>query len=221
MRLKKLIQYALNVGIINTIRFNFHYFSWGGVIHPYIIVAKKLKILELGGYVKIEEPKIGCIKIGFPLVGIFDYKYERSLWENSGTIKFCSRASLNQGSRISNSGVLSFGDRFSISANSSIICTDKITFGDDVLISWDSLIMDTDFHGIFDVDTHEMLNHSSAIYIGDHTWICCRTTILKGTRIGCNNIVAAGSVITGHYENENAIICSNKKILKKNVNWKK
>ena len=72
---------------------------------------------------------------------------------------------MNQGSRIANSGVLSFGDRFSISANSSIICTDKITFGDDVLISWDSLIMDTDFHSIFDADTHEKVNPSSPIYI--------------------------------------------------------
>ena len=143
------------------------------------------------------------------------------MWENIGKIYFDGRASLAQGSRIANSGIISFGDGFSISGNSSIVCSNRIIFGNDVMISWDSLIMDADLHNIVDEDTDEVLNHSAPIEIGEHVWVCCRTTILKGTKIGKNSIVAAGNIISGRKIGENIIIGANNRILKENINWKR
>ena len=154
-------------------------------------------------------------------MGIFDYKYERSMWQNEGCIVFQGKANIGQGTRIANHGLLKFGDNFSISANSSIVCSEKIFFGKDIMISWDVLIMDGDFHSIVDGITGEKLNCNIPITIGNHVWICCRSTILKGTSVDDNNIIAAGSIICGKIDYKNTIISSNKRILKNNINWER
>lgn len=111
------------------------------------------------------------------------------------------------------------GDDFKISAESAIICTNKIQFGKNCLISWDDLIMDTDFHTITDKDKH-VLNPSKEIIIGDNVWIGCISTILKGSKIGNDVVVAANSLITKSIEGNNQIIGDNPtRVLKENISW--
>jgi acetyltransferase-like isoleucine patch superfamily enzyme len=58
--------------------------------------------------------------------------------------------------------------------------------------------------------------------IGNHVWIGCRSTILKGVSIPNNNIVASNSVITKTFEVENCVIGGHGAtagIIKRNVNW--
>ena len=199
---------------------NFHYFSWKGLLHPYILVSRQVVLSKLGGMVELRgERRIGCIRIGFPHVAVFDVKYERSIWNNDGTIVFCGDAALGSGTRICNHGELVFGERTLITANCSIICYSKISFGREATISWDVLIMDCDLHSIKDKTTDEWMNPPMPISIGNHTWICCRNTILKGTQLADNVIVAAGSLISGTVSAKDAIIGTNKKIVKENVQW--
>lgn len=196
----------------------------GGVIHPYIVAARNLKIETLGGKVVIPpNSPVGLMKIGFHTSGIVDKKLERSMWQNSGEIVFDGPASFGSGVRISNSGTLMFGSNVCVTANTEIVCHKKIKIGSDCLFSWDILIMDTDFHNIYSRDRtlSEPINISEGIEIGKHTWMGCRCLVLKNTKIPANTVVAAGSTIAkSSFEKEYTVITSDR-VLKDNVEWRK
>lgn len=147
--------------------------------------------------------------IGFGDVGTYDKKCQRSMIEIDGTIVIPDgRTTIGQGSRLSvgKNAVLSFGKNFVNSAGMTIICTDSISFGDDVLVSWETLIMDSDWHSMRDTQTGEILQWQEPISIGDNVWICCRSTILKGSNVANGSVIAAGAVISGKYDTENVIL---------------
>ena len=100
-------------------------------------------------------------------------------------------------------------------------CFKRITIGRDCLISWDVLIMDTDFHHIEDING-KTLNDPKPVVIGDHVWCGCRCTILKGTTISSDTIIAAGSLVTHDIEDSNCIIGGyggNMAVIKNDVIW--
>lgn len=210
------------VGIINTLRFNWKYFKWGGVIKPKVLCSRNVVLKNLGGKVSIENPILGGVKIGFGSVGIIDEKKEKTIWENNGEVNFQAHARLDIGTRIvcSSTGVLSFGDCVQIIGRSSIICYKSIAIGNNGLISWDNLLMDTDFHKIYKSgNSNERINSDQEISVGDHVWIGCRCTILKGTLIPDNSIIAAGSVITKKLDSSNAVYVDNV-AKKRRIEWK-
>lgn len=49
------------------------------------------------GGVKIEAPHTACIQIGFHMIGISDYKYQRTIWQNSGIIQTASGMGIGSG----------------------------------------------------------------------------------------------------------------------------
>lgn len=105
-----------------------------------------------------------------------------------------------------------------ITAETAIICHEKISFGENTLISWKNLIMDTDFHHV--IKNGEVVNHPKEIRIGDHVWGGCRCTILKGSVIPSNSIVAAGSLITKCFLKENIVLgCKSAAVLAEDVEW--
>lgn len=210
-----------DLSILKTIQLNWHYFGLKGVLHCYILAAHNLDILRLKGkIIFLKEPHFGIVKIGFPHTGIFDKKYERAIWDNVGEIKIGGDVRLYQGARISNSGIIVFLGGFSM-GSSTIVCEKEIVFGNGVLVSWDDLIMDSDFHKIYDAqEMKRVVNNPQKILIGEHTWIGCRSTILKGTRLANNTIVAACSCISGEISRENLVVGDKKKILKENIIWK-
>ena len=190
----------------------------GGVLRPRIIASRNLKIQALNGTVTVKNFQMGGVQIGFGYVGIIDNRYQRSVWENNGEIVFEGRARFGPGTRIINDGNLEFGDNFSINAASHVICYDEITFGRDVLISWNCLIMDTDFHKIISNKNKQQVNTDRPIVIGDHVWIACESTILKGSSIPSDSIIAAGSVICKRYTNTNTIYTSTGEI-RNQITW--
>lgn len=160
------------------------------------------------------------IQIGFEGVGIFDAKYSRSIWQVSGTVIFNGTAVIGHGSKISvgKDAVLTIGNHFCITAESSIVCQKEITFGDDVLISWENLFIDTDFHHV--KQNNDTINSPKKIIIGNHVWIGCRCTILKGSILPDNSIIGAQSLINRSFNSKRTIIGgSPAKVLKTNVDW--
>ena len=156
---------------------------------------------------------------GYHGLGTQDYFYERTVWKVSGTVRLGgSRISIGGGSRFCVSGSCSLGDHFTISGRSTVICHHSIQFGNNSLLSWDILVMDTDFHRIFDLSGH-LINQDKSIIIGDKVWVGCRSTLLKGSVIPSNSIIAAGSIISGKLEKENCIYTTEKRILKENIYW--
>ena len=97
----------------------------------------------------------------------------------------------------------------------------ELNFGSNCLLSWDILIMDTDFHKVLD-DKGKQTNAPRPIVFGDHVWTGCRVTVLKGVTIGSDNIISAGSVITGSFPQSHCAIGGNGKdacILKSGISW--
>ena len=82
--------------------------------------------------------------------------------------------------------------------------------------------MDTDFHHILNSE-EQIINFPKPIIIGNHVWIGCRNTILKGVSIADNIIISANSTITRSITDSNNIIGGHGKsvdIIKSGVNWK-
>ena len=182
------------------------------------MASKNLKILKLDGTVFIKSTKIGAVQIGFGHVGIIDSKAHKALWENSGEISFLGVANLGLGTRIVNSGKLEIGDNFCVNAASNIICYKEISIGEDVLISWECLVMDTDFHKVISIESQQQINSDKLIQIGNHVWIACKSTILKGSMLPNDSVVAAGSVICKKYFSSNTVYASTGEI-RNQVTW--
>lgn len=214
-KLKKLIQ----ISITKTLRFNFHYFGLGGILHPYILITHNVKIVKLGGNVEVKDRGIGAVRIGFFQVGTEDFRFRRAIWNNTGKIVFEGRAKIGSGTRISNNGEIIFGENFVVTSNSTFISHKRISFGKNCLVSWECLFMDTDFHKIYCIANKDVeINPDSPILIGSNVWVGCRTTVLKGTEVGAGNVIAAGSVLHGHYRINHAVIDGNR-IIKDNIWW--
>lgn len=203
-----------------TLRFNFHYFPLKTALKLPVFVSHRTFLRELHGKIMLpEKVNTSMIKIGFGDVGHYDRKRSRSIWQVSGTVAFGGKASIGHGSKLSVRGNLTLGADFNMTAESTIVCAHQISFGNDCLLSWDILIMDTDEHPIYNQDGIRT-NPDKPILVGNHVWIGCKCTLLKGTEIPNNTVVAAGTLLTSAFSGENQVIGGNPPaILKSNVRW--
>ena len=207
-----------------TLYFNFHYFPFKVAIKIPVLIHYRTKLFILKGNIIIDSPiSTGMIKIGSHGLGTQDGRYSRTIWQVEGTLLVSGKTNIGRGSKISigKNGVLKIGRNFTISGDTTIICQKDIKFGNDCLLSWEILMMDTDFHAIKN-ECGNTQNSNKPIIIGDHVWIGCRNTILKGATIPRNCIVSANSLITTKFQEENCIIGGQGKnagILKRGVFW--
>lgn len=209
-------------GLPKSIYFNIKYFGLKKGLKMPILLSSKVKFLSLNGKVELNEMnKFGIVRIGFPSCGIFDYTYSRSIWQLNGTIKFQGGARLGQGTKISigKNGYLEFGKSFTVTGETQFICHKRIIFGDNCLVSWENLFLDTDFHKI--IKNGNIMNEDRDILIKNNVWIGSRCTILKGTEISSNTVVASCSLVRGKYKDGNIIIGGNPgEKRKENIFWK-
>ena len=120
--------------------------------------------------------------------------------------------------------VARYGGRVSIGSGcgisgSTIYAMRSIEIGNDVLIGGNCKIIDNDFHPL---PASQRINHNvedikkCPINIGDGCFIGANSIILKGTTLGKNCVVGAGSVVSGVFP-DNVIIAGNPaKIIKDN-----
>ncbi len=204
-----------------TLYFNFKHFPPREAFKLPVYISKNVVIKSTVSTIKILHRPLskGMIKIGFGDVGIFDKQKSRSIWHFYGNVTFAGYANLGHGTKISGNGNLVFGHNFNITAETSIVCNHEITFGNDVLFSWECLVMDTDFHKVIDKKLN-CINKDKPIIIGDRVWIGCRCTILKGSVIGNDTVIAANTAINKPIETSNVIIAGNPtNIVKENITW--
>lgn len=224
MKIKRILGLLFKVNWIKTFYFNFMYFPFKVAIYLPFLIYNRTDLYRMSGNIILNVvPQFGLVKIGPHGLGTQDVKYSRTMWEVDGTLVINGKASLGRGSRISigKNATLVLGNNFCITGCSCIITQKEITFGNDCLLSWDILIMDTDFHTIKNADGI-IINEPRSIHIGNHVWIGCRNTILKGVTIVDNVIVSANSTITKSISEYDSIIGgvgTNVAILKRNINW--
>ena len=217
----KLLRY---VNPWKTLYVNFHYFPFKTAIKTPIFIYWRTQIRTMDGKVILPSNIWrGMFCFGAVQLGSHDSFYSRTIWEISGSLIVKGSLSIGRGSAIyvAEGATLTFGKNISITGKTQILCRKGIIIGDNSLLSWDILIMDTDFHHILD-ESKEKINSEKAIKIGNHVWIGCRSTILKGVNIADNTVIAAGSTITKGFEKVNCVIGGNGKnvaVLKENINW--
>lgn len=218
MDVDKYISFIL--GIPKTLYVNFKYFKFNEAIKLPLFISHRVWLKKVKGQIKIDAYIYrGMIQIGFGEVGIFDKHKSRSIFESDGMITFKGKASFGHGSKIVVHGELIIGDNLCVSAESSIICFERISLGDNCLISWDNLIMDTDFHKIKKFNG-TITNKDREIVIGNNVWMGCRSTVLKGSIIGNNIVIAASSNIFNKIDGDNQVIGGNPaKVLKTDIIW--
>ena len=93
------------------------------------------------------------------------------------------------------SGVIILGKYILISPGTSIRSAKKIKIGQSAMIASDVTITDSDWHGIY--DRTDYVASPKEVLIEDNVWIGEKSIILKGTKIGANSIIGAGSVVSG------------------------
>ena len=76
----------------------------------------------------------------------------------------------------------------------------RIEIGDDTMIAANVIIVDSDFHSAWPPELRwstSTKEFDKEVTIGRNVWIGMNTVILKGSRIGDNSIIGAGSVVSG------------------------
>lgn len=111
-------------------------------------------------------------------------------------------------------GKIQIGDRVGISG-STIYARELIQIGDDSLIGANCKIFDNDFHP---TDSNARMQKdntaliSKPVMIGTNVFIGCNCIIVKGTTIGNNCVVGAGSVVHGDFP-DNCTIAGNPAVI--------
>lgn len=219
MKLLKIFE----VSILKTIRFNYKYFGIKKGFFLPVLVSKSVVLQNLSGSItfqglKCNKKTTATIKLGFKSLGILN-RSDKLIWDNTGNVVFFGKCSLSKGVKLSNRGKIVFGNNFICTGNTSFICFKEVRFGDNCLVSWDGLIMDTDFHKIISLGSGKVVNENKRVLVGNNVWMGARVTILKGTTIPNDSIIAAGSIIACEVEGTNKIIGQNGKKLKEHVTW--
>jgi len=162
---------------------------------------------------------------GLCFIGVFSNKIALNpraggqfrIWEG-GSVHLENNVRISRSCTIFVNGKLSIGENTYIQPNANIVSNNEICIGKNCAISWNFQALDDDLHTII-IDGIGK-ERSKKIFIGDKVWVGANSTILKGTRIGNNCVVASGSVVSGIFPANVLIGGIPAKIIKQNVNWK-
>ncbi|MFS4491352.1 acyltransferase [Maribacter sp. 2308TA10-17] len=96
----------------------------------------------------------------------------------------------------------------------------KITIGIDCMFANDIDIRTGDSHSIIDTKSNKRINHAQDVVIADHVWVGAHTSILKGSGLATNSIVATRSVVTKRFEEQGVLIAGiPAKVIKQDITW--
>lgn len=194
-----------------SIWFNFKYLPFKEAIHLPIWIANNVRIRNLyKGGIKLQgNIVLGTIRIGYHCADAVDTYSVHTIIDiqKQGLLVFEGDAHIGHGAIIcvKQQGTLTVGKNFAISGTTRLVCTQNISIGDNVQFSWDTLVMDSDAHKIWDKNNVEFKNNEP-ITIGNNVWIAANCTLLKGTVIQDNCVIASNSLLNKSYPCSNRII---------------
>lgn len=116
--------------------------------------------------------------------------------------------------RVRKSAVCKIGNNSSFNSGCCVVCHDKIEIGDNVQFGPNVLVYDHDHDFRAEGGIKAMKYKTSPISIGNGCWIGANTVILRGTQLGENCVVGAGSVLNGVYPDNSVIVQKRETIVK-------
>lgn len=159
------------------------------------IDSKPVSYSSGGGIIIGNNSRIGCSEIGY----------------HCGMPFFTTLLSDGKGSRIS------IGDNCRI--NGAYIHAEKnISIGDNCVIASGVNIIDSNGHIVNSLDRTSGRDVPQDVIIGNNVWICMNATILKGSVVGDNSIISAGSIVHGVIP-PNSIASTTGDLLIKKINF--
>lgn len=108
--------------------------------------------------------------------------------------------------RVRKGGKCKIGKNVGISSNNIIACHDSITIGNNVQFGPNVLIYDHDHDFRAEGGIGAMKYKTSPVEIGNNVWIGANCVILRGTKIGDNCVIAAGSVLKGEFPEKSVVV---------------
>ena len=99
--------------------------------------------------------------------------------------------------RVRKGAVCKIGRNTSINCNNMIACHKRVIIGDDVQFSPNVQIYDHDHDFRVEGGVKAGKYKTGTVEIGHNVWIGANTIILRGTKIGNNAVIAAGSIVKG------------------------
>lgn len=102
-------------------------------------------------------------------------------------------------------GTLNIGEGCFFNSGCKIVSMDGITIGSKSAFGPNVLVYDHDHDTLRTAETEEKYN-TAPVIIGRRVWIGANTVILRGTVIGDNCVIGAGSVIKGEYPPNSIVI---------------
>lgn len=126
---------------------------------------------------------------------------------------------INRGVRVfvSAGGHLEMGSRSYINDCSTLTCFNHIRIGSGCSISWYTNILDTNIHEL--VIAGQPRPRSAPVIIEDRAWIGTGATILSGTSIGEQAVVAAGSVVKADVPSRVVVGGNPARIIAEDASW--
>lgn len=135
----------------------------------------------------------------------FSHKSDTTYLNVQGTLEFTSNYSIGRGCRfdVGENAHAVFGRGF-VNPNSLFVVMHSLEVGDGTIISWNCQFIDEDFHTIKSVE--KLRCNDQGITVGEHVWIGSNVTVLNGVVLPTGCVVAAGSIVTKRFEEENCLI---------------
>ena len=134
-------------------------------------------------------------------------------------LKFGKKVRAHSGTRftVASGGKLTIGDNVRINNNCRFACRYNIEIGEGAEFGPGVLVYDHDHDFRAEGGLKDNKFTTDSVKIGKNVWVGANAIILKGTTIGDNSVVAAGSVLKGNFP-ANTLIYQKKETSYKNIN---
>ncbi|MCD8206708.1 MAG: acyltransferase [Bacteroidales bacterium] len=173
----------------------------------------KLYRAEFSSLRSVGRPRLTVRKGGRVTIGK-NFKMNNCFYGNPLSVTPCAIY-------VGENATLEIGENVGISS-SFITAWESVKIGNNVKIGGGCYIIDTDFHSLhpkYRANPETDIAATAAVEIGDNVFIGATSIVLKGSKIGRNSVVGAGSVVNGEIP-ENEIWAGNPaRLVKKLTKW--
>ncbi len=153
----------------------------------------------------------------------------RNIWENlhlivkeGATLEIGDDCFLFGRIVVEKNSILKIGHRLQTTNDKLLIRSaesSSIIIGNDCLFA-DPSIYNSDYHGIYDIETEQRINPPENVIIEDRVWLALRSMVLKGAHIQTDTVVGATSVVLkGSYPSQCILAGNPAKVVKTGVVW--